>query len=479
MLNPLSPVVGIDVGKHSSEMAILDAQNQFILKNYHIKHRRSSMLKALRQVQQAAKSFGQKPIVLIEATGHYYRILFYLFYNAGFPVALVNPIQTDAFTNAPKIRRAKTDKIDAQKIALFFRLGQLQPQKLPPEHRIRLKNRCRDYWHCVDGASDWKRRITALRDQLFLLFEEAFTNPFGATALKLMIEYPTPQQLLAEKPKVLATKIKRYSRKSLNWAQEKAKTLIQLAAESPSIPVDIATLLPRLQSFITIMQSFQQAAKVCLKEIQKLVENDPQYQLLRTIPGLGPITAATILAELGDPNWFSEAKKIVAFAGIDAITIQSGQFQIPQTRMSKRGSTFLRRALFLATIAALFPKRSRPQPPNPVLYAYYQNLRQRGKTHRAAVGACMRKMCGYVFAVLRDSKPFVILDPKMARYSEPSQIAKEQNTTSPPSIVATKKPIAFPVYDDNGRVVTYTNPFKSLGDILKPIYQELERKLKG
>ena len=111
----------------------------------------------------------------MEATGHH-RIVFYLFYNAGFKVALVNPIQTDAFANIPKIRRAKTDKIDAKGITLLYRIGNLMPAKVPSEKRTQLRELCRDYWDFTNQASNWKRKSNTVRDQIFLLYEKAFDD---------------------------------------------------------------------------------------------------------------------------------------------------------------------------------------------------------------------------------------------------------------------------------------------------------------
>ncbi len=140
----LLPVTGIDIAKGFSEIQTVDSFNQPYGEPWRMEHTHKAMLDALHKIQKTGKSLGAKPIIVMEATGHYFRIVFYLFYNAGFQVVLVNPIQTRAFTNAPKIRRATTDKISAKGIALLYRMGILTPAKVPTQERIQLKELCRD-----------------------------------------------------------------------------------------------------------------------------------------------------------------------------------------------------------------------------------------------------------------------------------------------------------------------------------------------
>ncbi len=323
---------------------------------------------------------------------HSIRIVFYLFYNANFQVVLVNPIQTRAFTNAPKIRRATTDKISAKGIALLYRMGILTPAKVPTQERIQLKELCRDYWNFINQAADWKRRFTALREQIFLLYEKAFSKSFGPTALGIFLEYPTPEHILKEKREVLALKIKKLAHKSLASACRGKNRYRQV------------------ESYARAIATLKAEADALLQEIKALVKDDPEYELILTIPGTGPIIAATILGELGEFQWFHSAGEIVTFAGIDPKVSQSGEYKAPEVRMSKRGSPYPRLALYIIASAAALPKRN-GKPPNPVLGAYYKSLRQRGKLHKVAIGACMRKMVGYIFATLRDGQGFEVREP--------------------------------------------------------------------
>lgn len=467
MSNKLPPITGIDIGKRTSTLQIIDSNNKLYGKAIEMEHRHKSMISTLHRIQRIEKELGTKPIIVIQATGHYFRIVFWLFYNAGFEVVVVNPIQTDSFANAHKIRRAKTDKIEAKDIALFYRIGMLAPTKIPTKDRIKLKELCRDYWNFTDQASDWKRRFTAVRDQIFLLYEEAFGKMFTPTALSIFLEYPTPQDILHEKTEVLSLKIKELARKSTSWARKKVELLKQLASESPTLLVDKEETLRRLHSYVHAIVALEQEARNVEKEIKKLIEDDPEYKLLLTIPGVGPITAATILGEIGESTWFKKGKEIVAFAGVDPKVHQSSKFEAPSMRMSKRGSPYLRRVLYIIASVAALRKRNGTVP-NPVLGAYYQSLIKRGKHHKAAIGACMRKVAHYVFAVLRDRRPFEI------RYSE--SYVKEEVADQCSRF---GKAHSFPIYDEEGRVISYAMDPIPVKEILQDVMEKVNLKRKN
>lgn len=133
-------------------------------------------------------------------------------------------------------------------------------------------------------------------------------------------------------------------------------------------------------------------------EIKKILEliNSP----ITTIPGIGEILGATILGEVGDISRFSSPSKLVAYAGIDASVSQSGQSSSTNNVMSKRGSPYLRRALFQAAFVA--------SNNDPVLRAFYLKKRGEGKHHLTCLGAVSRKLCNIIYAILKSGNPYEI-----------------------------------------------------------------------
>lgn len=121
---------------------------------------------------------------------------------------------------------------------------------------------------------------------------------------------------------------------------------------------------------------------------------------ITTIPGIGPVLGAVIITEFGDISRFDKPSKLVAYAGIDATISQSGEFEGTHNVMSKRGSPYLRKALFQAALVA--------SNSDPVLKDYYQKKRAEGKHHKTCIGAVARKMCNIIYAVLKNDTPYEV-----------------------------------------------------------------------
>jgi transposase len=129
----------------------------------------------------------------------------------------------------------------------------------------------------------------------------------------------------------------------------------------------------------------------------QLMASLPQY--ITTIPGIGPVSGAAILAEIGDVSRFPTVEKLVAYAGIDATVYQSGEFEGTHRHMSKRGSPYLRLALWQAAFMAIQH--------DPELRAYYNRKRAEGKAHGTALGAICRKLLARIYVVLKEQRPYI------------------------------------------------------------------------
>ena len=134
-----------------------------------------------------------------------------------------------------------------------------------------------------------------------------------------------------------------------------------------------------------------------------LVSKEAIASPITSITGIGPVLGAVILGEIGDISRFEAAAKVVAYAGIDASVSQSGEFQSTSNRMSKRGSPYLRRALYQAATVAAFH--------DPELIAFYQKKRAEGKHHSVCIGAVARKLCYIIFTILKENRPYIKRQP--------------------------------------------------------------------
>jgi transposase len=412
------PVAGIDVGKKFSEMAIISPTNIVVSRMKIQNDSSASIDKAIELLQNAEKEFAAKPAVVMESTGHYHKILFCSLSEAGYDVYIINPLQSDCIRNLA-LRKVKNDKFDAEMIALLYRFRKLKSVHLPNEHLECLRSLCRHYYNLVDELTAYKNRLLGVLDQLMLNFTDVFKDVCSKTALAILEKYPTPKHILQAERKEFIELIQTTSRKNEQWATRKYELLISKAKEfEPSSVSNIANIT-MLHNNIFMVKSLSAALEETSAAIAALLKDDAEKDspalsmpiaLLRTIPGVGLITAATILAEIGDFSAFSNPNKLVAFCGIDPSVRQSGNFKGTQNKMSKRGSSLLRRVLFIVALANI-RKMSNGDKYNPVLYDFYHN-KCVSKPKMVALGAIMRKLVLIIYAVLRDKKPFELRNPE-------------------------------------------------------------------
>jgi len=191
----LVPVAGIDVGKRFSEMAILSPSNK-VYARVRINHDSyTNFDRAFELLKKTEKEFAARPVIVMESTGHYHKILFHSLTKIGYEVHVINPIQFDSIKNI-KVRKVKNDKVDARKIALLYRFEQLETNNIPDENTDCLQNLCRHYYKLSDQLTVYKNRLLGTIDQLFLSFTDVFKDATSAAALSILEKYPTPEDIL-------------------------------------------------------------------------------------------------------------------------------------------------------------------------------------------------------------------------------------------------------------------------------------------
>jgi transposase len=414
----LKPIAGIDVGKFFSEMAILSPSNEVVarMKIHHDSN--ADVKRAVQLLKKTEKDFDSRPFVVMESTGHYHKILFHSLCKSGFEISIINPIQTDSIKNIG-IRKVKNDKVDARKIALLYRFQKLEATNIPNEDIECLKSLCRQYYKLNDELTVYKNRLTGIVDQLMLNFKDVFSSIYSKAAIAILEEYLTPASIIKADRDKLTSIIRQSSRKSFEWASEKYDLLLLKAKEFEPLSLSNATNTTMLGVYISMVKNLQENLDKILKTIHQLIADDMSkdmpvmaltLELLQSIPGIGLITAATIIAEVGDFGAFSNPKKLAAYFGIDPSVMQSGEFIGTRNKMSKRGSRLLRRVLFTAALSNIRTKRN-GDACNPVLMDFYQRKSQ-NKPKKVALGAVMHKLVYIIFAVLRERKPFEVRTPE-------------------------------------------------------------------
>jgi transposase len=414
----LRPIAGIDVGKFFSEMAILSPSNEVVARMRIHHDSNADVKRAIRLLRKMEKDFASRPFVVMESTGHYHKILFHSLCKAGFEVSVTNPIQTDSIKNIG-IRKVKNDKVDAHKIALLHRFQELKSTNIPNEDIECLRSLCRQYYKLNDELTVYKNRLTGIIDQVMLNFKDVFPSIFSKTAIAVLEKYPTPEHILKANKGHLVSLIRKNSRKSPEWSSAKYELLVSKAREFAPLSINNPSNVAMMGVYISMIKTLDENLAKILKAIRRLITEDMAkdtpmlsltLELLQSIPGIGLLTAATILAEVGDFSAFSKPGKLVAYFGIDPSVMQSGEFIGTRNKMSKRGSKLLRRVLFTVALANIRTKRDK-KPCNPVMMEFYKRKCQ-SKPKKVALGAVMRKLVCIIFAVLRDRKPFELRSPQ-------------------------------------------------------------------
>ena len=389
---------GIDIAKNKHEASVIGADGKALLDSISFANTKEGCEKLLALFERLG--IVKDDVVLgMEATGHYWLSVHAFFLELGYEVKVINPIQSEAFRKM-YIRQTKNDSKDSFIIAQIMRFGQFSATSLSEEGIVALRQLSRYRLALVDACGDCKRRVIALLDQVFPEYDDLFSNTFGVTSKEVLLKYPTPEDMLTVSTRKLTTLLNKSSRG--RFGEEKAKQLKAVAAGSFGVSFAKDAFAFQIRQFMEQILFLEKQIAELEQEISVLLQQTGSF--IMRIPGIGETLGAIILSEIGDIHRFDAPGKLVAFAGLDVKVNQSGEFIGTKNKISKRGSPYLRRAIWLAAGRAAFC--------DPILSEYYQSLRARGKHHLTAVGAVSRKLCNILFVILRENRPYEATPPK-------------------------------------------------------------------
>lgn len=331
----------------------------------------------------------------MEATGHYWLPLYGFLAGKDYRIHVINPIQSDSLRNF-HIRQTKTDSVDCFLVAQVIRFGQFTETRVADEELLELRNLARFRESLKDSCADYKRQVITVLDQVFPEYDKLFSDTFGEGSKAFLKTYGTPEQAIEVHTRSLATLLKKASRG--RFGTDKAREIKEVAKNS--VGVTWCTDAFEFQLHLLIQQIEFTDQQIARLDKRIALQLEKINSVIMTIPGVGPATGAIILGEIGDINRFANPKKLVAFCGLDPTVMQSGTYTGTRNRISKRGSPYLRRAIWMSAFVA-----SRN---DPVFRAFYEKKRAEGKSHGTAIGAVARKLTYTIHAVLKANKPYEI-----------------------------------------------------------------------
>lgn len=405
----VNPVVGIDVAKGESHAQIFLDRNQLYGKGFRFYHTATDLAWLHEKLQEVEKESGCRPAIILEATGHYHYPLVEWAEENNYVLYILNPLLAQR-AKKTRLRKVKTDKVDAIHLGELFYKEEFSPYQKQAAHWVHLRHLTRQHEAMTDMYVQTKLQFRTVLDQVFPTYEGVFGDLYSTVSLEVLGMYSTPNAVKNAGVDQLAAciEIKIVRSRSQKWVREKELRIVAAAEKSPFQKGLHESYTLSLRMLITLLLQYQEHLSTLEKQIDALAEERKEYDLLRSIPGIGNKIAATILAEIGEIERFDHAKKLVAFVGVDPSVTSSGKFTASTNRITKRGSKRLRRALYQAVQCGIRRRRMCPlkSSVNPRMREYYDIKKGEGKPHKQIVIACVNKLVRWIYSILTRSEPY-------------------------------------------------------------------------
>ena len=390
--------VGIDVSKGKSMFAAISTL-QDITEPKEFLH--TSV--GLKELTQIILAFEKDVKVIMEATGHYHEPVAQALCAAGIFVSVVNPLLIYAYSDN-SVRRVKTDKKDALKIARYcmenwYRLDQYTPQE---NIREQLKLFSRQYNTCLKTVHALENNLVSLLDKTFPGAASFFSSRKKKNGHQKWVDFVSTFWHLDT---IVNLSGKAFEKKYRTWCMENSYKYTQEKAEEiyEKSSHGFATLKHCIETKLLITSAAKQVIAVSItlasikEQLVRLAILLPEYETVIDMYGVGELTCAHLLAEIGDIRRFRSGRSLVAFAGIDPLPVQSGTYEKKSTKTSKRGSPTLRKVLFHVVLTHL-----RLSPKEEAVYHFIDRKRAEGKPYFVYMTAAANKFLRIYYAKVNE-----------------------------------------------------------------------------
>ena len=384
--------VGIDVAKDKHDCFIINSEGEVLADVFTIPNNMDGFNSLLQRIRECSAP-QDKIKVGLEATGHYsYNILGFLLDN-GLATYVLNPLHTNLYRKSLSLRKTKTDRVDARTIAamLLSDVG-LKPYTDTAYHNEELKSLTRYRFDKVKERGQLKQSVSRLVCILFPELEKMVPTLHMASVYTLLDEFPGAKQIADAhlthlKTVLFDTSKGRYGRDKAVEIRESARTSI--GSVMPAMSLELRHTIRLIRELDAEINEIETAIDGIMDEI---------HSPITTIPGIGTRMGAMILAEVGDFSCFESPDKLLAYAGLSPSTYQSGQLSNCYAHMEKRGSRYLRYAIFnAAKYVCLW---------DPIFAAYLAKKRAEGKHYNVAISHAAKKLVRIIFALEKSGQPY-------------------------------------------------------------------------
>ena len=384
--------VGIDVAKDKHDCFITNSDGEVLFKSFSILNNREGFDTLFQKVQSVSDDLTKVKVGL-EATGHYsYNLLGFLL-DKGLTTFVINPLHTNLYRKSLSLRQTKTDKVDARTIASMLMSDMnLKSYSDTSYHNEELKSLTRYRFDKVKERAKLKSSVSRLVCILFPELEKLVQTLHMASVYALLSEFPSAHAVASAH----LTKLTNLLSESSNGRYGKDTAIMFRDAARNSIGSDMPAKSLELKHTIRLIQELTSEIDEIEVEIKSIMDeiNSP----ILTIPGISYNMGAMIIAEIGDFHRFDSADKILAYAGMSPSTYQSGQLDNCYSHMEKRGSRYLRYALYNATKYVCHWDES--------FGTYLAKKRAEGKHYNVAISHATKKLVRTIYAMEKSGQAY-------------------------------------------------------------------------
>ena len=385
--------VGIDVAKDKHDCFITNSDGEALFKSFTIPNNRKGFETLFQKVQSVSDDLTKVKVGL-EATGHYsYNLLGFLL-DKGLPTYVINPLHTNLYRKSLSLRKTKTDKVDAHTIASMIMSDvDLKSYSDTSYHNEELKSLTRYRFDKVQERAKLKTSVSRLICILFPELEKLVPTIHMASVYALLSEFPSAHAVASAHLTRLTNLLSesshgRYGKDTAVMFREAARNSI--GSNMPAKSLELKHTIKLIQELTSEIDEIETEIKSIMDEV-----NSP----ILSIPGINYRMGAMIIAEIGDFNRFDSPDKILAYAGLSPSTYQSGQLDGAYSHMEKRGSRYLRYALYNA--AKYVCHR------DPTFAEYLAKKRAEGKHYNVAISHAVKKLVRVIYHLEKTNQQYI------------------------------------------------------------------------
>ena len=392
--------VGVDISNGRSTVAVLQSKTDIVLRPFEVAHTTQGFI----DLAEKLNSLDGEIKIVMEHTGRYYESIAMFLHSAGFFVCTVNPLLIKQYGNN-SIRKVKTDKTDAKKIARYALDNWNELRQYTPMDIIRyeLKTLNRQFQLASKNRTACANNLIALLEQTYPGVRSLFDSPVRADGHQKWVDFVDTfwhvDCVAGLSLKVFTERYRKWcKRHDYNFSEKKvveihanAQTLFPLVPKS-------ATVKLLIRETVAQLNSISRTAEIFRAEMNRLAAQLPEYETVMNMAGVGPSMGPQLIAEIGDLRRFAHQKSLVSFAGTDPGKNDSGDKISNTGKASKRGSPYLRKTLFIIMTILL-----QIQPDDDPVYRFLDKKRSEGKPYYVYMTAGCTKFLRIYYGKVRDS----------------------------------------------------------------------------